>query len=172
MKNSILANINKGGVILLLAACSQTFDPTADELTQASAPGTSHAETTQQQDSSAASSTNNDLVAQLHGTWHVAHYYTTTAPSYLYTPDDGTQLLVTADSIHILAEVTLIEGFTSTPRDTTLQTAAYAYTPLTPRTLLVGTDTLRLTPTDQGLRIEGSHQGALLNQLTVEPQNR
>ena len=164
MMNSILANINRGGgVILLIAACSQTFDPTADELTQASAPGTSHAETTQQQDSSAASSTNDDLVTQLRGTWHVAHYYTTTAPSYLYTPDDGTQLLITADSIHILAEVTLIEGFTSTPRDTTLQSAAYAYTPLTPRTLQVGTDTLRLTPTDQGLRIEGSHQGALLN---------
>lgn len=112
----------------------------------------------------------------MQGTWHILHYYDLAAPHYLYTPDGGTRLTITPDSIQVYAEQTLIQGFGSTPTTATVLTAAYPYTPLPPATLVAGQDTLRLSQTAEGLRIEGPLQGVVMeldntiaNSNTVRP---
>ena len=166
--NEILTNIKLGGVLLCLAACSNTLDPT-EELNQASAQTSGQTPSTQQQTSSTeqqppatSSEADDPLTAKVEGTWHVLHYYDLAAPRFLYTPDDGTRLTITSDSIKVYAELTLIQGFGSTPTTATVLTAAYPYTPLPPTILVAGQDTLRLSQTDQGLRIEGPRQGVCL----------
>lgn len=156
-----------GGVLLCLAACSNALDPT-EELNQASAqtsgqtPSTQQTSSTEQQNPNSSSEADDPLTAKVEGTWHVLHYYDLAAPRFLYTPDDGTRLTITPDSIQVYAEQTLIQGFGSTPTTATVQIAAYPYTPLPPTTLVAGQDTLRLSQTDQGLRIEGPRQGVCL----------
>ena len=167
--NDLLTNIKWGGVFLCLAACSTALDPT-EELNQSSAQTSGQTPSTQQQTSSteqqnpssSASEADDPLTAKVEGTWHILHYYDLAAPHYLYTPDDGTRLTITPDSIQVYAEQTLIQGFGSTPRDTLIQIAAYPYTPLPPSTLVTGQDTLRLSQTDQGLRLEGPRQGVVM----------
>lgn len=149
-----------GGVIWLLAACSDSLDPLRDE-----ALNPSSATTSTPQHDPAAPTAADTLTTLLPGMWHIAHYYELAAPHCLYTPDDGTRARVTPDSILIYAEQILIDGFGSAPTTATVLTAAYPYLPLPPATLVTGSDTLRLSRTDRGLRIEGSVQGVWLEAM-------
>ena len=170
--NELLINIKLGGVLLCLAACSSALDPT-EQLNQPSAqtsgqtPSTQQTSTTEQQPpvTSSTSKADDSLTAKVEGTWHILHYYDLAAPRFLYSPDDGTRLTITPDSIQVYAEQTLIQGFGSTPTTATVQIAAYPYTPLPPATLVAGQDTLRLSQTAEGLRIEGPLQGVCLEIL-------
>ena len=69
------------------------------------------------QPASSTSEADDPLTAKVEGTWHILHYYDLAAPHYLYTPDDGTRLTITPDSIQLYAEQTLIQDFGTTPRE-------------------------------------------------------
>lgn len=119
-------------------------------------------ETSQQNPTASA---HEELIRHLPGTWHLGGYYFLSAPQLIHPCEGDAFALITTDSLKIYENRYVADALDATPKLTAVLTTAYGYTPLPPATLVVGSDTVRLNASPEGLCLEGSGLGVLLKAM-------
>lgn len=155
MKRKMLKIAYWGGVIFLLSACTPNQELSLDQTETSTASQAVNA-------ASGSSDTDTSPVSLLPGMWRLAGQFDSANPSMVYSCYGDPFVVASADSLHLYTTQYVAPSMAATPTLQTTLTAAYRYMVLSPSTLLVGSDTVTLSPHAQGLRLCGPTRGAIL----------